>query len=393
MLTKRSADRVSRLRRRISLILLVPALGVLAFQLLTLRGGFSTAAMLSAAGRADLVVPDGFAASVFASGLAGPRLITFGPGGLLYVAEAYANRIAVLHDRNGDGTAEATSIFASDLPSVHSVVWHDGALYAGVPTGVIELRDKNGDGKADARKVLIDNYPTDGHSTRTVLFLPDGRMLVSIGSSCNVCKESDPRRAAIVAYDGPSAMGEKVFAKGLRNAVGLALHPVTGELWATCNERDWLGDDLPPDTVRIVTEGSDNGWPRCDAGTISDPDFGADTGCSGVPGPAVLLQAHSAPLGLAFYTGTSFPPEYRGDLFVAFHGSWNRSVPTGYKVVRIHISGGKPEGAVQDFATGFAIADQSRILGRPVGVAVGPDGALYVSDDKGGFIYRIAYIR
>ncbi|HEY2773316.1 MAG TPA: PQQ-dependent sugar dehydrogenase [Candidatus Binatia bacterium] len=386
---------MTTLRKRGATWLLVAALALLSWQLFTWGRGVSIAGLMAPGGRANLVVPPGFSATVYAQGLSGPRFLTFGPDGRLYVAESGKNRIVALHDSRGNGVGDEVREFAASVPSPHSVVWHDGKLYAGVPTGVIELEDRDGDGKADRRRVLIDDYATEGHSTRTVLFLNDGRMLVSVGSSCNVCKENDPRRASIVVYDGPGEgkKGERVFARGLRNAVGLAFEPVTGELWATCNGRDWLGDDLPPDTVDIVHEGDDFGWPRCNAGDLVDPDFGGPGSCSGVAQPAIKLQAHSAPLGLAFYTGTKFPPEYRGDLFVAFHGSWNRSVPTGYKVVRVHMQDGKVAGPVEDFATGFANEGATRVFGRPVGLAVGPDGALYVSDDRSGFIYRIAYTR
>ncbi|MFN2377189.1 MAG: sorbosone dehydrogenase family protein, partial [Candidatus Binatia bacterium] len=308
----------------------------------------------------------------------------------LYVAESGRDRILALADSTGDGVADIHAVFADSLASPNSVAWHRGALYVGVPTGVIELKDTDADGVADERRVLIDNYPTAGHSTRTVDFLRDGRMVVSVGSSCNVCIEEDERRASVVVYDGPAATGEKVFAKGLRNAVGLALHPATGELWATNNGRDWLGDDLPPETINVVKQGADFGWPRCHAGDLVDPDFGKDEGCKGVAAPAVKMQAHSAPLGLAFYTGQLFPEEYRGDLFVAFHGSWNRSVPTGYKVVRVPFSADGRAGQAEDFAAGFVDGD-GKVKGRPAGVATGSDGALYVSDDKAGFIYRITY--
>lgn len=350
-------------------------------------------ALFAPGGRSALVVPAGFTASVFAEGLAAPRFLAFGGDGRLVVAEGGRDRLVSLADTDGDGAADSRVDLADHLPSVHSAAWHEGAWYAGVPTGVIELKDVDGDGRADSRRVLVDDYPTPGHSTRTVLFLPDGRMLVSVGSSCNVCEEEDPRRATIVVYDGAVAGGGKIFARGLRNAVGLALHPVTGQLWATNNGRDWLGDDLPPDTVNIVTEGDDFGWPRCHAGDLVDPDFGGETGCRGVAAPALKLPAHSAPLGLAFASASSFPGEYRGDLFVAFHGSWNRSVPTGFKVVRVKVDQGRPTGAIEDFATGFTDPSSGRVLGRPVGLAFGPDGALYVSDDKSGFVYRIAALR
>jgi glucose/arabinose dehydrogenase len=366
----------------------VAAIGVL---FLAVQQHISIAALIGPGGRAALDVPGGFSATVFAEGLSMPRFMAFGPDGRLYVAEPGKNRIVALPDKNKDGVADSIDEFAAPVASPHSVVWHKGALYAGLPTGVVELKDADGDGKADARRTLVDDYPTDGHSTRSVLFLDDGRMVVSVGSSCNVCTETDARRAALVVYDGADKRGEKVFARGLRNAVGITLHPKTREIWATNNGRDWLGDDSPPETIHIVKEGDDAGWPRCHAGDIVDPEFGGERGCEGVAPPVLEFQAHSAPLGLAFYEGEAFPAEYRGNLFVAYHGSWNRSTPTGYKVVRIRFdAAGKPL-PPEDFATGFVDTAGNKVRGRPVGVTSGPDGALYVSDDKGGFIYRITH--
>lgn len=191
-----------------------------------------------------------------------------------------------------------------------------------------------------------------------------------------------------MAYN-PDGSNGSLFARGLRNAVGITFRPGTTELWASSNGRDLLGDDLPPETINLVNEGDDFGWPRCHSGRIVDPDFGKPGACDGVKNPVVEMQAHSAPLGLAFYSGQQFPEEYRGDLFVAFHGSWNRSVPTGYKVVRIPMDHGTP-GAVQDFATGW-LPENGAQWGRPVDVIVGPDGSLFVSDDGGGMVYRIFY--
>lgn len=347
--------------------------------------------LMSSAGTGNIRVPPGFAVNLFARGLNGPRFISFGPDGALYVAERGADRIVALADRNGDGVAEPARVFAERIDKPHSLVFHRGAWYVGVPRGVIRLTDRNGDGSADQREVLIDNYPTGGHNTRTVAFLPDGRMVVSIGSSCNVCIEDDPRRAAVLVYNGADAKGERIFARGLRNAVGLAVHPESGELWATNNGRDLMGDDLPPEAVYIVRDGLDYGWPRCHNGTIADPEYGGDDACKGVPLPVINMPAHSAPLGLVFYTGTAFPADYRGNLFMAFHGSWNRSVPTGYKIVRLPLDGSRPRGPIEDFATGWLDAGRQRAAGRPVGLAVGPEGALYVSDDKAGMIYRISY--
>lgn len=341
---------------------------------------------------ADLVTPPGFVTNVFAEGLNGPRFIAFGPDGALYVADRGNGRIVALPDANQDGVADEQRVFADNLDNPHSLVYHEDAWYVGVPSGVIRLVDSDGDGVADQRDTLIDDYPTTGaHSTRTVAFLPDGRMVVSIGSSCNVCQEEDKRRAAIVVYKGPDTTDEAIFASGLRNAVGLTIQPQTGALWATNNGRDLLGDDVPPETVYQVEEGANYGWPVCINGYREDPDEGSTGSCEGMGRPVVEMQAHSAPLGLVFYTGTTFPAEYQDDLFIAFHGSWNRSELTGYKVVRLPFANGQPADQVEDFATGWLNGANGEVQGRPVGLAVGPDGALYISDDKGGLIYRIQY--
>jgi glucose/arabinose dehydrogenase len=341
---------------------------------------------------ADVQVPEGFEIKVFADGLDKPRFMRFNSEGELYIAERGADRIVILADEDGDGRSDSHRVFADDVPNPHSITFYEGDWYIGVPSGVIRLTDLDGDGRADERQTLIDDYPTSGHSTRTVEFLNDGRMVVSVGSSCNVCEEDDARRAAVVVYDNAEAEGEGLFAIGLRNAVGLALHPRTSELWASNNGRDLMGDDLPPETIYLVQEGADYGWPKCHSGEIVDPDFGFDGACDDVEVPIVEMQAHSAPLGLVFYEGEAFPEPYRDDLYIAFHGSWNRSIPTGYKVVRLPFEGSEPGSEVVDFATGWLEADLEKVTGRPVGLAVGPDGALYVSDDTGGFIYRISYV-
>jgi glucose/arabinose dehydrogenase len=341
-------------------------------------------------------LPPGFGISVYAQGLRGPRMMTLGPDRELVVAERGAGRIVRLPDRDGDGLADGVEVLADGLGAPSSMQYYadsssplDGSLYVGETTRVLRLSRPNASGTFQERNVVVDGLPSGGHNTRTVLFSPDWAYLyVSVGSSCNVCRETDPRRAAIVRYR-PDGSEETIYAWGLRNAVGIVFRPGTDELWATNNGRDWLGDDQPPETVYQIREGDDAGWPSCHAGRIFDPEFGEPESCQGVAVPAVEMQAHSAPLGLTFYTGQQFPEEYRGDLYVAFHGSWNRSVPTGFKVVRIPMQNGA-SGEVYDFAAGWLREDGSR-WGRPVDVLTGKDGSLFVSDDEGGAIYRIYY--
>jgi glucose/arabinose dehydrogenase len=340
------------------------------------------------AGDANLTLPAGFRADVFASGLDAPRFMTVGPDGALLVTERGSGNIVALRDPVHAGKATEKTVIVSGLEQPTSVDYVDGKLYVG-ETSRITRFDLDSALKASDKTTLIPNLPDSGqHTTRTVLVGPDGKLYVAVGSSCNVCNESDPRRAAVWVYQ-PDGSGGRLFSKGLRNAVGLAVNPWNRQVWATNNGRDLLGDDTPPETVNALQDGADFGWPRCHAGDVIDPDFGKAESCDGVAQPLVKMQAHSAPLGLAFYQGDGFPAQYRG-LFVAFHGSWNRSVPTGYKVVFTPLDGnGKVTGPPQDFATGWLVSGKA--LGRPVGLTVGADGALYVSDDTGGRIYRITY--
>ena len=337
-----------------------------------------------------IALPPGFGISIFAQGLNDPRMMAVGPDGVVYIAERGANRIVRLPDRDGDAIADGVEVVAQGLRAPSSLAFYqDGSLYVGETTRVLRLSEPDSQGIFQKSEVIVDGLPEGGHHTRGVLFSPDwSTLFVSVGSSCNVCDEKDPRRAAILRYN-PDGSGEKIYASGLRNAVGITFRPGSDELWATNNGRDMLGDDLPPDTINVVREGDDFGWPRCHSGRIADPEYGGSNACAGVKPPAVELQAHSAPLGLGFYTGTQFPEAYSGDLFVAYHGSWNRSQPTGYKVVRIPVENGVPE-AVEDFAVGWLGADGSA-WGRPVDVISGPDGSLYISDDSGGRVYRIFY--
>ena len=342
-----------------------------------------------------LTLPPGFRANVLAAGLAGPRFMAIGPGGTIFATGMTGGQVYALPDRDGDGVADEVQVWADGLRQPHGLAFHDdGSLYLGETNRVVRFRVGPDGARQGGPEPVIPDLPVGGHATRTVGFGPDGRLFLSVGSSCNVCEEADPRRAAISVYNADGSDG-RVFMRGLRNAVGFVWRPGTDEVWATNNGRDQLGDDVPFETVYRVRDGGDAGWPRCYAapgGLRPDPQFGRQEGCQGIDPPAVTFQAHSAPLGLRFYDGTGFPDTMRGDLFVALHGSWNRSSPVGYKLIRIPFSGESP-GQPEDFATGWMAEEGNRgsVWGRPVDVLVAPDGALLVSDDDGGTIYRITY--
>lgn len=335
----------------------------------------------------EITLPAHLTIGIFADGLGAPRFMAFDEQGTLFVTDA-RGRVLMLPDADHNGTADDVVVIASGLQRPHGITFHNGVLYVAETSRVSRVVDGDKDGRPETLEPVIEGLPADGgHATRTIRFGPDGLLYVSIGSSCNVCIEADPRRAAIVRYQ-PDGSGEELFAIGLRNAVGIAFHPETGELWATNNGRDGMGDDVPPETINIVTKGADFGWPRCHAGDIVDPQFGGDAGCAGVTPPVVTLQAHSAPLGLTFIEGDALGPAWDGALLVAFHGSWDRSEPTGYKVIAVPIADGRPTGEVLDFASGWLLPNGDR-WGRPVDVQQAPDGSLLITDDYGGRIFRI----
>jgi glucose/arabinose dehydrogenase len=336
-------------------------------------------------------LPPGFEIKIFARGLMAPRFMTVGPDNLIYVSMPSMGWVGRLRDDDGDGKVERIDRVIQELDRPHGLAFHDGKLYVAGTEKVWRIDRFRGDGTPGQVATIVPNLTGGGHWTRTILFGPDGKLYVAMGSSCNVCKEKDPRRAGVVRYN-PDGSGEEVFAGGLRNSVGIAWNPATKELWGTDNGRDWLGDDSPPDEINIIRQGKNYGWPNCIADRVPDPDFGTPEICQKTEPPAVKLQAHSAPLGLAFYTGKQFPQEYHGDLFVALHGSWNRSKKTGYKVVRVKLDKGQVK-QVEDFATGWLMQEKGAdvVWGRPVDLIVGLDGSLYLSDDSAGFIYRITY--
>lgn len=327
-------------------------------------------------GDRKLQVPPGFKIQVFAAGLQKPRHMALGPDGAIYVAEMNANQVTRLSDTDGDGVAESSEVYASNLEGVHGVEWYKGSLYVGATDGIYRF-----DGSGTRGKKLVELPSGGGHFTRTIHFGPDGRMYVTIGSTCNVCIEEDPHRAAMWVYNADGSDG-RLFASGLRNTVDFAFQPQTGAIFGVDNGRDMLGDDLPPEELNMIRDGGDYGWPFCHGGDIVDPELGEADSCSDTVAPALKMQAHSAPLGVQFYTGNQFPEAYQGRLFITFHGSWNHTEGTGYKVVSVPFQNGEPAGPPEDFLTGWLT--DSGVWGRPVGVLQTVDGALLFSDDKGG---------
>jgi glucose/arabinose dehydrogenase len=342
------------------------------------------------AAEGEVKLPPGFRISVFASGLSAPRFMAFDEKGNLLVSLPGKGQVVALPDDDGDGRADRKIVFASGLNNPHGLAFRGEYLYVAEEGRVVRFTDRDGDLKGEGMEVVVPELPSGGgHWTRTIGFGPEGKMYVSVGSSCNVCLETDPRRGAIMVFD-PDGGNGRILARGLRNSVGLVWDGRTGRMWAAENGRDWLGDDLPPDELNLIKGGAHYGWPRCYGDRVPDPEYGDAEFCRGTEPAALEFQAHSAPLGLAFYTGDLFPRRYRGDLFVAFHGSWNRSTPTGYKVVRVRMKRGRPIG-VEDFATGWLSG--RRAWGRPVDLVVDRRGRLLVSDDRGGRIYIISHER
>ena len=361
----------------------------------------------------------GFSATVFADHLQAPREIKVAPNGDVFVAESRADRIRVLR-ADGQGKVQENEIFASGLDSPFGIAFYPPGpdpqyVYVANTTSIVRFPYKSGDLKAGGPPETIVPKLVDsgsGHWTRDVVFSPDGKhMLVSVGSGSNVAEGmsktppegwvtshplgaawgSEAGRANVLEFD-PDGRNGRIFATGIRNCVTMAIEPHSNDLWCATNERDGLGDNLPPDYTTRVRDGGFYGWPWYYIGNHEDPRHKGERPdlADQVTVPDVLIQPHSAPLGMAFYDGAMFPADYRGSAFVALHGSWNRHQRTGYKIVRVILKDGAPTGEYEDFVTGF-VTDDGSVWGRPVGVSVAKDGALLFSEDGNGTIWRVAY--
>jgi glucose/arabinose dehydrogenase len=349
--------------------------------------------------------PSGFKVEQFAAGLNNPRMIRTAPNGDVFVAESDAGDIRVFRGITRDGKPEQVGLFVSGLREPYGIAFYPPGpnpqwIYVGNTDSVVRFPYKNGDLKSSgAAQPVAPLPPGEGHSTRDVQFTLDGKkMFVSVGSASNVddpdTNVTEQNRADILEFN-PDGSGMRIYAYGIRNAGGgLAVNPTTGELWCSVNERDGLGDNLVPDYITHVQDGGFYGWPWWYMGANQDPRHkGKHPELKNkVITPDVLLQAHNASLGMSFYSGKQFPAEYRGDIFASEHGSWNKSVRVGYEVIRVPLhQSGHASGEYEDFLTGFVV-DNGHVWGRPVGVAVAPDGSLLVTDDGSDSIWRISYV-
>lgn len=342
-----------------------------------------------------LNIPAGFHISLFSSKIGPLRFMAFSPDGILFVsmpsvAGLYGGsgindgKVFALPDRDGNGTADEVKTVLSGLHLPHGLAFHGGYLYVAEEGAVARYPYTTG-GILGGREVIA-TLPTGGeHLSRTITFSSAGKMYVSVGSDCNDCTTGKAGTGSIWEFNADGS-GGRVFARGMRNAVGLAFQPTTGDLWATENGRDFLGDNLPPDEINIIRDGGNYGWPYCYGVRISDPG-NPQYDCATTQASTYDIQAHSAPLGLAFVTGSEFPSDWAGDLIVARHGSWNRTEPVGYDVIRLDVQGNKVVGE-HPFISGWLNSNGAK-LGRPVDVIFGPDGALYLSDDSANVVYRI----
>jgi glucose/arabinose dehydrogenase len=347
----------------------------------------------------------GFKIERVATGIKNPRLLRTAPNGDIFIADSGANQILVMHGV-GQGSGTITpQVFATGLEQPFGIAFYPPGpnpkyIYIGNTGSVVRFPYANGDLKASGpSEMIVNNIPSGGrltgggHWTRDVIFSADGKkMFVSVGSHSNVTDDAQEVRRADILEFNPDGTSEKIYASGIRNPVGITFNPTTGVLWASVNERDEIGDNLPPDYITHVQEDGFYGWPWFYIGSNEDPRLaGKHPELKGkVIVPDVLVQPHSASLEMTFYTGNQFPAEYRGDAFAAEHGSWNRDKRTGYKIIRVPMKNGKATGEYEDFVTGFVAADEN-VWGRPVGVTVASDGSLIFSDDGSNSIWRVSY--
>lgn len=337
-------------------------------------------------------VPPGFEVSLYAVNVPNARSMALSPGGILFVGTWEAGKVYAVVDRNRDNRADEVITIAEGLNMPNGVAFRDGALFVAEVSRVLRYDNIEANLRNPPTPTVVnDGFPRDQlHGWKFIRFGPDGLLYVPVGAPCNVCLREDARYASIMRMK-PDGSNLEIFAKGIRNTVGFDWHPETKELWFTDNGRDWLGDELPPDELNRAGQGDLHfGFPYCHGKLISDPGFGEQRRCDEFTPAALELGPHVAALGMRFYTGAMFPMKYRGQIFLAEHGSWNRSTPIGYRVMLVRLEDDRPV-SYEVFAEGWL--QDGHAWGRPADVQVMPDGALLVSDDSAGVLYRIGYKR
>ena len=360
--------------------------------LLAAVGACRSAAPLEGLHLEKIELPPGFSIDLYAAGVDNARSMVLSPNGVLFVGTRRLGKVYALVDSDRDYRADKIYLLADGLNMPNGVAVRNGSLYVAEVNRVLRYDDIESRLQSPPDPVVVSSqFPSDTHhGWKYIAFGPDDRLYVPVGAPCNVCEKSDKRFSTIMRMR-PDGSELEIFAHGVRNSVGFDWQPETGVLWFTNNGRDWMGDDLPPDTLhRAASSGLHFGFPYCHGGDIPDPKFGSKRSCNEFAPPALKLGAHVAALGMKFYGGEMFPPQYKNSIFIAEHGSWNRSIPVGYRITRVVLKGDRPI-RYEVFAKGWL--QGGRAWGRPVDVLVMPDGSLLVSDDRAGVIYRIQYER
>ena len=347
-----------------------------------------------------IVLPEGFEIKIYADDVENARSMAISPSGTIFVGNRNKDNVFALKDTDGDNVIDKKYLITNKLKNMpNGVAFHDGDLYVAEVNKIwkFENIEKNlshldkFDEYLEEPILISDDFPSDRHhGWKYISFGPDGKLYVPVGAPCNICESRDKIYASITRMN-PDGSNKEIYVKGVRNTVGFTWHPETKQLWFTDNGRDMLGDNIPPCELNKVTEKDQHfGYPYCHGSDIGDPEFGGEYSCSDFVMPAQNLDPHVAPLGLKFYTGKMFPDEYKGDIFIAEHGSWNRSKKIGYRISRVKIENNKSVG-YETFIYGWLDDEEQEAWGRPVDILILEDGSMLISDDKANAIYRVTY--
>lgn len=338
----------------------------------------------------QLKLPEGFKIEVYAR-VKSARSMALGSDGTLFIGTRGDDKVYAVKDLNNDYKADEIYNIAKGLRNPNGVAFKDGALYVAEISNLWKYENIESTLNNPYGKLIYDDYPTDGHhGWKYIAFGPDGKIYIPVGAPCNLCESKNEIYASITRMN-PDGTDREIYAKGIRNTVGFTWHPETGQLYFTDNGRDMLGDDVPPCELNRITEkGQHFGYPYCHGGTIKDPEFGEKFPCSDFVKPVQTLGPHVAPLGLKFYTGDMFPEKYKNKIFIAEHGSWNRSEKIGYRIMMVTEENGVGQ-KYEPFITGWLNEKEQTSWGRPVDVLILPDGSMLISDDQSGTIYRVSF--